>query len=162
MSFVISNKRQCYQHTQTNGQSIKDAAELCHKKGDKLPITQSQEEHNLFANFILKEYKLKMKIPRKLSLPIDLQLNDFDTYVMSNGKEPTWTKWFQGQPDGNGKQKFVKISDKWDWQNSNWGTWLDLSPAEPAFDIVCQQVCSSGTVTSSVLLILFIPRRKTL
>ena len=156
MSFVISNKRQCYRYTTTNGLLIKDAAELCQKNGGKLPIPKSQEEQDLLINM------LNNKIPKKVHFPIDLQLNNFNTYVMSNGKEPTWTKWFQGQPDRNGKKKFVQISDKWDWQNSNWGTWLDLSPTEPAFDIVCQQVCSSGTVTSSVLLILFIPSSKTL
>ena len=138
MSFVISNKRQCYRYTTTNGLLIKDAAELCQKNGGKLPIPKSQEEQDLLINM------LNNKIPKKVHFPIDLQLNNFNTYVMSNGKEPTWTKWFPGQPKGNGKQKFVQIGD--------YGSplWLDLSPTEPVYDIVCQQVCSSGTLTLAV------------
>ena len=60
MSFVISNKRQCYRYTTTNGLLIKDAAELCQKNGGKLPIPKSQEEQDLLINM------LNNKIPKKV------------------------------------------------------------------------------------------------
>ena len=148
MSFVISNKRQCYRHTKTNNLLIKDAAELCHKNGDKLPIPQSQEEHDLFIN-MLKNNGLK-----NFDFPIDLQLNNFNTYVMSNGKEPTWTKWLTSQPDFGGKREFVTTF-------SIYGLWTDAFQHKPMSDYVCQQVCSSGISTLSDTFILLNLRRRT-
>ena len=139
MSFVLSKKRQCYRYTKTKNRLIKDAAEFCHKNGDKLPIPQSQNEHELLMNL------LKNQSSKNIHFPIDLQLNSFNIYVMSNGKEPTWTKWFPGRPGnhGNHKQEFVMHRNT-SW-SGDWGLWWDHPPTEAVNDIVCQQVCSSGT-----------------
>ena len=155
MSFLESNKRQCFKHSKTKNLSIKDAAATCNKNGDKLPIPQSQKEHDLFID-MLENSGLK-----NFAFPIDLQLNNFDTYVMSNGKKPAWTKWLKFQPGFNGKEEFVKVTiwnvpDVW-----NTGLWTDVSPSHTIYDIVCQQVCSSGFSTLSNALILVILRWRT-
>ena len=152
MSFVESNKRQCLKHSKTKSLSIKDAAAFCNKNGDKLPIPQSQKEHDLFIG-MLENYGLN-----NFAFPIDLQLNNFDTYVMSNGKKPAWTKWLTGQPNFAEREEFVKVVDAW---NSIYGLWDDVFQFNTVNDTVCQQVCSSGFSTLSKALILFMSRRRT-
>ena len=95
---------------------------------------------------------------KNFAFPIDLQLNNFDTYVMSNGKKPAWTKWLKFQPGFNGKEEFVKVDDVW---NGIYGLWTDVFPSHTIYDIVCQQVCSSGFSTLSNALMLFMLRRGT-
>ena len=128
MSFVESNKQQCFKYSKTQSLSIKDAAATCNKNGDKLPIPQSQKEHDLFIDM------LKNGFTKSFAFPIDLQLNNFDTYVMSNGKKPAWTKWLKFQPGFNGKEEFVKMDDVW---NGSYGLTFFI----PYNKRYCQQIC---------------------
>ena len=118
--------------------SIKDAAAICNKNGDKLPIPQSQKEQDLFTSM------LETNSLKNFAFPIDLQLNNFDIYVTSNGKKPSWTKWLTGQPNYAGREEFVKVVDAWD---SIYGLWDDVFQFNTVNDTVCQQVCSSGFST---------------
>ena len=152
MSFVESNKQQCFKHSKTKNLSIKDAAAICNKNGDKLPIPQSQKEQDLFTDM------LENGVTKNFAFPIDLQLNNFDIYVMSNGKKPTWTKWLTGQPNFAGREEFVRVADGWD---SPYGLWNDISQSSTIDDVVCQQVCSTGFSSLSKSLILFMSRRRT-